>query len=479
MIINGEISRQARRALERKEKKNLRANENLESEAYKKITCVFKKVFPDEKKILDLAKKSKFYVRERNLIPYAFVIVLLIGCIGDINENPATLERICLLLKKWFKIEIKPQSLQKRINKKSASNFIKEVMGIIVKHYVGNSLKKIFKSRKFKISLFNQILMQDSTIFSLPDSMSRIFSGSGGTSSAAAVKIDFIIDLNTGFILRVKCTAGRTNDGKMGKDINNVLEENDLVLRDLGYYNLSEFSKFLSANIYFISRLSINTYIYLNKDDEEPININKHLTSLGINKKKIDIDVFVGKNERIPLRLIGIKVPKPVVEKRKQQYKKKNHGREASEAICEWNKFTLMITNVDRRISINNIINLYKLRWQIELFFKAIKSKLNIDNLTGENKYRIQCLIFIKIILVLIVSILFAYAQLIGKNIEISLPKFIDWLKDGRLKEAILENNFTNIYNEIEWNIDRICKKKRRRKTSLEKIKKEKNKKTA
>ncbi len=113
----------------------------------------------------------------------------------------------------------------------------------------------------------------------------------------------------------MRCTAGRTNDGKMGKDINNVLEENDLVLRDLGYYNLSEFSKFLSNDVYFISRLSINTYIYLNKDDEEPINKSKYITSLGINKKKIDIDIFVGKIERIPLKLIGIKVPKLVVEK--------------------------------------------------------------------------------------------------------------------------------------------------------------------
>ncbi|MBA3817121.1 MAG: hypothetical protein H0X29_11510 [Parachlamydiaceae bacterium] len=45
MIINGVISRQARRALERKEKKDLKINKNLESEAYKKIVCVFKKVW--------------------------------------------------------------------------------------------------------------------------------------------------------------------------------------------------------------------------------------------------------------------------------------------------------------------------------------------------------------------------------------------------------------------------------------------------
>lgn len=474
MIVKTKISRQVRRALERKEKKDFKASENLEKEAYKKILYVFQKVFPDEKIILDIAKKSKFCVRARNLMPYTFVVVLLMGCIGDINSNPASLERICLLLKKWFKVKIKPQSLKNKINQKNASDFIKEVMGVIIKHYVGNTLKRIFKTRTFKISLFNQILIQDSTVFSLPDSMSRIFPGCGGNSSAAAVKIDFIIDLNAKFILRVKCKAGKTNDGKMGKDINDVLDENDLVLRDLGYYNLSEFSNFIRKNIYFISRLSINTHIYLNKDDEEPIDINKYLINIGINKKKIDIDVFVGKKERIPLRLIGIKVPKIVVEKRKEQYKKKNHGKKPSEAICEWNKFTLMITNIDRRITINNIINLYKLRWQIELFFKSIKSNLNVDKLTGNNKYRIQCLIYIKIILVLMISVLFAYAQLIERNNEISLPKFIDWLKDGRLREAILTNSFKNIFKEIERDAANLCKQKRRRKTSLEKIKKEK-----
>ena len=345
-------------------------------------------------------------------------------------------------------------------------------MELTIKYFLNKSIKKLFPKKRFKINLFSRLLIQDSTIISLPDSLSRIFRGCGGTSSKAAIKIDFIIDQNSRLILRVKCTSGRTNDGKMAKDIIEILDENDLVLRDLGYFNLSDFLKIGNKKGYFISRLTKNTQIYLTKEGGNPIDIHKYLTKLGIKNKNIDINIYVGKNERIPLRLIGIKVPAEVVEQRKEQYKKKNHGRCPSEALKEWNKFTLMITNIDKeKLNQKTIINLYRLRWQIELFFKSMKSNLHVDKITGSNKYRIMCLIFSKIILVWISSILYAYAQSIVKDkYEISLPKFIDWLKDGRLKEAIVLKDFENFIHELERDKYWLCKQKRRLKTSLERL---------
>ena len=123
------------------------------------------------------------------------------------------------------------------------------------------------------------------------------------------------------------------------------------------------------------------------------------------------------------------------------------------------------------KLNQKTIINLYRLRWQIELFFKSMKSNLHVDKITGSNKYRIMCLIFSKIILVWISSILYAYAQSIVKDkYEISLPKFIDWLKDGRLKEAIVLKDFENFIHELERDKYWLCKQKRRLKTSLERL---------
>lgn len=44
------------------------------------------------------------------------------------------------------------------------------------------------------------------------------------------------------------------------------------------------------------------------------------------------------------------------------------------------------------------IIAIYKIRWQIELIFKNFKSNIELDYLAGTNKYRIESLIYGRLI---------------------------------------------------------------------------------
>lgn len=455
-------SRQVHRFRKRQQQKAQRVQDNIEQATYLKIKNMLKTTLSEEK-IQSISRKTRFQERERELTETAILAVLMIGCSNGSEDVPvATLEMMCLYLRKWFKINIKKQSLQSRINRKETALFIKEVMKMVMSYEIDKMLSKLLKKRRKKSYMFARILIQDSTILSLPATLERIFKGCGGSASKAAVKWDYIIDQTNHLIVRLKCAAGRVPDAALSSDIMEYVQEDDLVIRDLGYFNLSNFTKLISKNVYFISRLSKTAQFFLNKTDEQSLDLIEHLEKLGVKNKGVDIDIYVGKKERLFVRLIGIKVPPEVVEKRRQQYKMaRGRSQEPSESLKEWHGYTLMITNIPRnKLSLGSILKFYKVRWQIELFFKNMKSILAVDIITGKNKYRILCLMYTRLALTWIVSMLYSYAQaMVRQGMEISRFKFTRWLKDlGGFKEALQSRDLANLLDALERDCDLLCK---------------------
>jgi hypothetical protein len=476
MLPFSKESRQVHRNRKRIELNRIRSQEKFEYQIYLKIKNLLKNVLSEEY-LHEIAIKTGIQQRQRELTPIALVGVLMLGCSNSSKDIPiAALDTMCMYLRKLFNIHIKKQSLQNKINSQETAKFIKEVMGKIMSYEIDKVLHKLLKKKKRKhMYMFARILIQDSTTISLPETLARIFKGCGGSASKAAVKLDFIIDQANHLIVKMRLVAGKVPDSALSGDIIENVEEGDLIIRDLGYFNLANFSKIVSKKAYFISRLMKGVNVYLNKSDEQPINLVEHLEKLGVKKKNIDIDVYIGKNERLSVRLIGVKVPSEVIESRRRQYKKaRGRSQEPSESLQEWHGYTLMTTNIPRhQISLESILKLYRVRWQIELFFKNMKSILLVDEMTGENKNRILCLIFTKLAITWIASILYAYAQTkVEEGREISRFKFTRWLKDmGDLKKAVCLRDFTDLLGELERDLDLLCKEKRKkREKNIEEI---------
>jgi len=464
MISSQPKSRQQLRHEKKVEKKSADKLESTESAVATKIKNLLSRAF-SERQLNEIAKETNFFCRERKLSSYVIVSILLMGCLNG-GEEVSSLETMCCFLRKWFNIFIKPQSLQERINSKECADFIKKVSIVIMIHEANRVISKLMSVQKnSNTKLFKRILLQDSTVISLPDTVSRIFRGCGGSASKAGVKCDIILDQKNHLILKYKCTSSRIPDSSFSSEILSIAEENDLVIRDMGYFNLSHFTIMNGKRVKFISRLKIGVLIYLKENDKEPVDIIEYLKSFGRNKK-IDLDVYVGKKERIQLRLIGIKVPEDVVNSRKDQYKKSRGNRKPSNDLLIWYGYTLMITNIPRTVaSLKLILKLYKIRWQIELFFKNMKSQLKVDNFTGENKYRILCLFYSKLTLTWIASFLYVLAQaIIGKKYIISQVKFTKWLYNlGDWQKTIAEGDFTELMAAYKRDCDLLQKKGKRK----------------
>lgn len=191
----------------------------------------------------------------------------------------------------------------------------------------------------------------------------------------------------------------------------------------------------------------------------------------------MELSVYLGK-EKFPVRLIAYRLPEAIVNERcrkaKQAARKK--GRHPTKEYLCWLRFSFYITNVPNHLWATEVIGtIYRLRWQIELIFKGWKSLLKIDCLSGTSPYRIQCLVYGRLCVVCLISMLYqtVYWYAWGKmEREVSAEKLMKWLlRDHRLTQVVLKTSLFSFFADLLAQLPkRLLKQKRKRKTTLKRI---------
>lgn len=147
-------------------------------------------------------------------------------------------------------------------------------------------------------------------------------------------------------------------------------------------------------------------------------------------------------------------------------------GRTPTQEYLAWLQYGWYIPNVSRDVWTAAVVGtVYRLRWQVELTFKHWKSLLHLHVLKGTRPERIKCLLYSRLITIVILNMISAYASWYAANClrrEISTHKLINWLKrKGRLSMAIYQDNVDTLLSKLRSNRSTmLCKQKRKRKTS-------------
>ena len=228
------------------------------------------------------------------------------------------------------------------------------------------------KASKHKFHFKCKLYSMDATTISLCLS---IFPWASFRRNKAGVKVNTVLDHDGYIPAFVDISNAKTHESRMAKSLS--LPKGSIVTFDKGYIAYSWFQLLATKGIFFVTRLKDNAVFKLL--ERRPVNRKTGVTSDHI------IEVKHSRGKTLRLRRIG--------------YRDAKTGKRYE-----------FLTN-HFRLSAKTIADIYKERWQIEIFFREVKQNLHIKSFVG----RSENAVLIQIYTALTVYLLMAYQKILSK----------------------------------------------------------------
>ncbi len=305
----------------------------------------------------------------------------------------------------------------------------------------------------FSTDLITRVLLQDATQLRLHPSNSEHFKGMRNQAKwTSCVKLDTLSDLQTDEIVTILLSEGKEQDRVNGHELFKHLKGGDLVLRDMGYFDVSAFARIDDAGAYWISRLTAMANV----------RISPHLSLEEVlkntRKDKVDLAVEVS-SKHYRCRLVAIRLPEEVANQRraKSHAHRKKMGNKARPQSLQREGWEIYLTNLKSEVlEAPELVRFYKQRWGIEIKFRALKGSAHIRELLSCRANKTHLLILIKAIMI--------YAHLAGKAqryfigklgraARLSSEKISRWLGVGLLNMASIDSPI--IYDPRALSLDK------------------------
>jgi len=228
-----------------------------------------------------------------------------------------------------------------------------------------------FSSKK-KFKFKNPLYALDATVIDLCLSM---FDWAKFRKTKGAIKLHCLMDIKGAIPTFMVMTDGKQHEATVAQDVPFPLLPDSIITFDRGYMDFGVFGAYQHNRIFFVTRAkSTLAYTVVGQQDlpHRKGLLFDHSIQLTNHYQRLDYPDN--------LRLVGFKDP-------------------------ETGKVYEFLTN-NFRLSAATIANIYKARWEIELFFKWIKQNLKVKSFLGTSKNAVMSQIWIAMIYFLLLSYL-------------------------------------------------------------------------
>jgi IS4 transposase len=341
-------------------------------------------LFPSEW-LRNKAKETGLIKRERKIDPVIIFWVLAIGygtflqrTLAGLKRNYETASNRILSDSSWY-YRFTPELVA----------FLRECVARGLEYLAQEPSRSLSE----RLSPFQDVLIQDSTIVRLHEKLAKIWPATRSRKVAAGVKVAVLTSAIASGPKSVALFAENTNELKTLK-IGPWIKDRILLI-DLGFYKYQMFTRIKENGGYFVSRLKSNAnpiIIEANRSYRgRSIDVRgKHLQDIlkDLKRQVLDVDVEVAFNRRAY-----------------RGKEKKDNERFRLVAVYneDEDKYHLYITNLSQDLlEPQEVARLYGARWEIEILFKELKSKYALDVVSTTNPQVIEAFIWIAILTLLI-----------------------------------------------------------------------------
>lgn len=223
---------------------------------------------------------------------------------------------------------------------------------------------------KFKLGLKKKFFILDSTTVPL---CLKLFPWAKFRKNKAAVKLSTLLDAKGALPRFINVSSGKTHDNTGSKNI--PIPGDSYLVMDKAYLSLKQLNLYNHNNIRFVSRMRSDMSLKVVK--KNPVEKGGPVRSDQL------VTFLVPKSHNF--------YPNPLRRIRYYDTKKKREF--------------IFLTN-DFRLSAQTVADIYKSRWDIELFFKTIKQNLKIKRFMGYSPNAVRIQIFVAMIAYLLISLI-------------------------------------------------------------------------
>lgn len=339
----------------------------------------------------ELAGRTGFVARRSKLTGALFAQALVFGFLARPDASLAQLAAAAALAG----VGISPQGLDQRCTEGAA---------LFLERLLGAAVELLIQGQRAAVPLlarFSAVELLDSTTLVLPDALGPWWPGCGGASpvhTSAALKLHVRYDLCSGALRGPLVTDGRTQESTTPLQTA-ALPPGSLRVADLGYFALAVLAAIAAAGSYFLTRMHHTTAVFT------PEGRRVRLLDLLGPAPSYDLAVLLGCAQRLPVRLLAVRVPPDVATQRRRRLRRaaRDRGKTPSAEILAWADWTLLVTNAPAALlALPEALALLRARWQVEWLFRLWKQYGQVDDSRSTKPWRVLCEIWAKLLAVLV-----------------------------------------------------------------------------
>lgn len=241
--------------------------------------------------------------------------------------------------------------------------------------------RRIYHDEDIGLKLKETVFAFDSTTIDLCLSL---FPWAKFRKRKGAIKIHTLLDLRGSIPTFIQMTEGKTHDVRILDDL--LLEPGAFYILDRAYLDYARLYTLHRHSVFFVIRAKSN------------------LQSRRLSSRPVDKTMDLTSDQTIVLTVPKSKAEYPEPLRRVRFYDRDNDRH----LIFLTNNFLLPALTVAK---------LYKLRWQVELFFRWIKQNLRIKSFYGTSENAVRTQIWVSITV-------YALVAIIKKNLAMELPLY-------------------------------------------------------
>ena len=363
----------------KKTRKSKSKKPSFEPDVIEKDLC---KLFPKEW-LRNAAKETGLIKRERKIEAFVMLWTLVFSFGVHLPRNLANMKR---KYEKASKKQIAESSWYMRFTPE-----LVEFLKVCVAHAIEQLALEQNKVLSEKLAKFKDVLIQDSTIIRLHKSLAKKWPAARSKTVAAGVKVGMLVSAVANSPKSIGIYAETTNELKTLR-IGPWIKDRILLI-DLGFYKHQLFAKIKENEGYFVSRL---------KGSADPLIIDLHNTCPGnsIDVKGKYLSEILPKLKR---QVLDVEVE---ISFKRPNYNGKSKTRmdiERFRLVAVYNideeNYHVYLTNISKDdLTPEDVAKLYGARWDIELIFKELKSRYDLDVVNTKNPQIVEAYIWIAIL---------------------------------------------------------------------------------